>query len=70
MNNREQILHFYLMGWDDCVEGCNDNINSFADNSVFSKAYRFGWMDCKDGSENRYGTDLDDDIIKMILSDD
>lgn len=70
MNNREQILHFYLMGWDDCVEQNNENIDSFGDGSVFSKAYRFGWMDCKDGHENRCNGELDEEIIKMILSDD
>lgn len=70
MNNREQILHFYLMGWDDCSESNDENVDSFNDGSVFSRAYRFGWRDCKDGSENRCDGESDDDIIKMVLSDD
>lgn len=69
MNNREQILHFYLMGWDDCVENINDRIESFGDGSVFSRAYRFGWMDCKDGSESRVDNGDNEDLIRLILSD-
>ena len=70
MNNREQILHFYLMGWDDCVDQNQTNINYFGDSSVFSKAYRFGWMDCKDGGESRVDNSDNEELIKMILSDD
>lgn len=69
-NNREQILHFYLMGWDDCVESNDNNVNDFQDDSVFSRAYRFGWMDCKDGGESRVTDSDNEDLIQMILSDD
>lgn len=70
MNNREQILHFYLMGWDDCIESNDSNIDDFQDDSVFSKAYRFGWGDCKDGDERRDHPPQDEELIQMILSDD
>jgi len=70
MNNREQILHFYLMGWDDCIESNERNVDDFQDNSVFSKAYRFGWGDCKDGDERRDHPPQDEELIRMILSDD
>lgn len=70
MNNREQILHFYLMGWEDCQDTYNHNFDDFLDNSIFSRAYRYGWMDCREGYDMRQECELDVELIELMLSDD
>jgi len=67
MSNAEQIIHFYQMGWEDCMD--NDNrLAEFSDDSLFSKSYRYGWNDCKNG-DNSSDIEVDKMIEKIISSE-